>query len=824
MIEKEPLSKQKEKDTERGIKTLVLFDAHAIIHRAYHALPDFSSSKGEPTGAIYGLSAMLIKIIADLKPDYMAACYDRPEPTYRHEAYEGYKATREKIDDDLVAQLVRSEDIFKAFSIPVYSKPGFEADDVIGTIVEKMKKEKDMRTIIASGDMDTLQLVQDDKTLVYTLKKGISDTILYDEEKVIERYSFPPALLADYKGLRGDPSDNIIGIKGIGEKTATTLITSFGSIESIYKTLEKNPEKLEEVGIKKRIIELLKENREEAEFSKMLATIHCDVPIIFELSGKVWKEEVDIKTVEKIFDELEFRTLGTRFKDMLHQKLVTTEDRGEISQETKQTSLNQAANEPIDDGLLKETAIAIWLLDSNQTDPSLDDILRFAKTRDFKKAREIILEGLKRNHLLTVFEKIEKPIIPIIDRMEKKGIKIDRQFLSKLSEDYHKTLEDLEKKISLLAGEEFNINSPKQLGKILFEKLGLRTKSARKTPTGARSTRESVLEEMKDAHPIIPLILEYREFQKLLSTYIDNIPAMLDADSRLHTSLLQTGTTTGRMSSNNPNLQNIPIKTEVGRNIRAAFITERGYKLASLDYSQIELRIAAFLSGDKKLIKVFKDGEDVHSAVAAQIFKIPIDKISKEMRRQAKTINFGILYGMGVNALRQSLGGTRTEAQKFYQTYFDTFTELAEYLERIKKETAEKGYTETYYGRKRYFKGMDSKLPYIRAAAERMAINAPIQGTEADIIKIAMKRADDYLEKENLGKRVYMLLQVHDALLFEMEGELVEEVIPKIRSLMEEVIPKEDIEGIVLKVDASVGENWNEMESFKYSPSGQAPR
>ncbi|OHA88518.1 MAG: hypothetical protein A2653_01975 [Candidatus Zambryskibacteria bacterium RIFCSPHIGHO2_01_FULL_43_25] len=804
----------KNKIEKKEEKTLVLFDAHAIIHRAYHALPDFSSSKGEPTGALYGLSSMLIKIITDLKPDYMAACFDRPEPTYRHEAYEGYKATRQKADDELVLQLKRSEDIFKSFSIPVYSKPGFEADDILGTIVEKLKKEKGLRIVIASGDMDTLQLIDNEHIFVYTLKKGISDTVMYDEDKVKERYGFGPELLPDFKGLRGDPSDNIVGVKGIGEKTATTLITGFGSIENIYKTLKNDPDVLAKAGIKPRIIEILKVNEEEAEFSKMLATIHRDAPIVFELPEKIWREDVSVGAVEKLFAELEFRTLGARFKEMLHLKLFSTEEREERTATAKQTSLNQAANEPIDDSELKETAVGLWLLDSNQTSPTLEDILRYAKNRNFKKAREKILEDLKKNHLLTVFEKIEKPLLPIIEQMEKRGVKIDKVYLEDLSRDYHKKLNELEAEIWKLAGGEFNINSPKQLGEILFKKMNLQVKREKKTPSGARSTKESVLEEMRESHPVIPLILKYREYQKLLSTYIDNIPPMLDGNNRLHTNFIQSGTTTGRMASNSPNLQNIPIKTEAGRNMRRAFITDGGFKLVSFDYSQIELRIAAFLSEDKKLIKIFRDGEDVHTAVAAQIFNVPQGRVDKEMRRQAKTINFGILYGMGVNALRANLGGTRAEAQRFYGTYFETFTELAWYLEKIKKEAAQNGYTETYFGRRRYFSGIDSKLPYIKAAAERMAVNAPIQGTEADVIKIAMKRIDDLLVEEGLSENVHLLLQVHDELLFEMEESVIGDIVPKICQVMEGVIPPKEISGIVLKADASVGDNWNDLEKI----------
>ncbi len=358
---------------------------------------------------------------------------------------------------------------------------------------------------------------------------------------------------------------------------------------------------------------------------------------------------------------------------------------------------------------------------------------------------------------------------------------------------------------------EFNVNSPKQLGEILFDKLKIVVKNQKKTAGGARSTKESELEKMKDLHPIIPMIFDYRELAKLLSTYIDAIPPQLDENNRLHTHFIQTGSTTGRMASQNPNLQNIPIKSELGRAIRKAFIVEKGYKLVSLDYSQAELRIAAFLSGDPKLIEIFKKGEDVHTSVASLVFKVARDQVTPEMRRQAKVINFGIIYGMGVLALKQNLGTSREEAQNFYNEYFETFSVLASYLDQIKGEAASKGYTETFFGRRRYFEGIKSKIPYIRAQAERMAINAPIQGTEADVIKIAMKKVDDYLKKENLEDDVYPLLQVHDELVYEIKEERAEQVSVEIQKIMESVIDPKDTKGVELKAEAAVGDNWGEL-------------
>lgn len=780
-------------------KRLVLLDAHAIIHRAYHALPDFASSKGEPTGALYGISTMLLKIVTDLKPDFIAACYDVPEPTYRHEAYQAYKAGRKKADDDLVAQLIRSKDIFKAFHVPMYEKIGFEADDILGTIVEKLRNDP-VEIIVASGDMDTLQLVEQGRVSVYTLKKGINDTILYDEKAVKERFGFGPELLPDYKGLRGDPSDNIVGIPGIGEKTASTLIQNFGTIEEMYRSLEKKPHLFTEVGIKERVVDLLTKHKEEAEFSKMLATIRRDAPIEFSLPAKKWREEVDISAIEAFFGELEFRSLVQRARNVLL---------GEGGAE--KASVPKEENEVVDPDELAETALALWVADSSIANPSLEEVLLFAKTKSFPKAKEVIFSELKKRNLEKVFFDIEKPLLPIVRKMGERGIAIDLSYLKALSAEYHESLASIERDIHGLAGEVFNINSPRQLSVILFEKLNLSLKNHKKTEGGVKSTRESELEKMKELHPIVERILAHRELQKLLSTYIDTIPTLVGEDGRLHARFLQAGAATGRMASENPNVQNIPIKSELGRRIRRAFIAAPGHLLAAFDYSQIELRVAAFLSKDPKLIEIFREGGDIHTAVAAQVFKVPREKVDKEMRRRAKIINFGILYGMGVNALKGNLGTTRAEAQQFYNEYFETFSVLASYLDKVKAEAERRGYTETYFGRRRYFSGIKSPIPYIKASSERMAINAPIQGTQADIIKIAMAKIDSELSKRGLKEKVHLILQVHDELVYEIENENLSEAAPFIQSIMEGVLPPESIEGISLTVGFSSGRDWGSL-------------
>lgn len=772
-------------------KTLAIIDAHALIHRAYHALPDFASPTGEPTGALYGLSAFLLRLVKDLKPDYLVACFDLPKPTFRHDVYENYKGTRAKAEDDLISQIIRSRQIFAGFGIPMYEKEGFEADDLIGTIVEKTKKEKDLSVIIASGDMDTLQLVSGSRVRVYTLKKGINETALYDEKAVLERFGFLPKMLPDWKGLRGDPSDNIIGIKGIGEKTATTLIQKFGSIPDIYRALKKDENKFKEAGLSPRIIGLLKEGKEEAEFSRILAEIRRDVPVDFVLSEKPWREGVNVESLKEILASFGFRSLIARLPSVFNQEQVL-EKKEEIKVNPK---------------LLEEMALAAWLLDSNLTSPNVDDILRSAGAKNMAEAKEKLLAKIEKEKLSFVYEKIEQPLIPILSGMEAQGILIDVPYLKELSKKYHKELDRLEKNIWQKAGKEFNINSPKQLSEVLFVTLGLSIKNGKKTEGGVPSTRASELEKLREVHPIIEHIISYREFQKLLSTYIDNLPDLLGEDGRLHTHFIQTGTSTGRLASQNPNLQNIPIRSELGRAIRRAFVATPGYELVAFDYSQVELRVAAILSGDANLKRIFSEGLDVHTATASLIFKVPLGEVTADMRRKAKVINFGILYGMGINALRQNLGGTREEAQTFYSEYFSTFTGLVDFLEEVKKKARREGFTETYFGRKRYFPGINSALPHIAAAEERMAINAPFQGTSADITKLAMVEVDKLLHNEKLGE-ARLLLQIHDELMYEVKKEKVEKIIPLIKDVMEKIVT----EDIPIIVNAKHGQNWGEME------------
>ncbi|MFM2339505.1 MAG: polymerase polymerase protein [Candidatus Parcubacteria bacterium] len=788
-------------------ETLVLLDAHAILHRAFHALPDFASPSGEPTGALYGVVAMLLRIIEEFKPTYIAACFDLPEPTYRHDAYADYKGTRTKTDEALVMQIKRSYDIFAAFGIPVFEVPGFEADDMLGTIAHQMKEHKAIEVVIASGDMDTLQCVDKKRVRVYTLKKGINDTILYDEAAVVERFGFPPKLVPDYKGLRGDTSDNIPGIKGIGEKTASDLIQQFGSLEAIYKVLKKDPEKLKAAGIKDRMVNLLKDGEEEAMFSKMLATIRTDAPILVDVASLRWREKLDGERISALFGEFGFRTLGARVKNIV----------GAVMPEAAPLTATTAVSRK----QLTRLQIFLWLLESERTNASLEDIIDYGRaylgTTDPTAIEKVLETRLKEEGTWRVYEEIEAPLVPVLAYMHEIGISLDVPYLKTLSVTMHKELAILETTIYEAAGQTFNINSPKQLGDILFDTLGLKPKQQKKTAGGQRSTKESELEKMRDMHPIINHIMRYRELQKLVSTYIDNLPTYVADDGRVHTTFIQTGAATGRMASQNPGLQNIPVRTEESRAIRQAFIASPGYTLVSIDYSQIELRVAAILSQDEKLIDIFKRGEDVHTGVAMRVFGVSAEEVTKEMRRKAKVINFGILYGMGVNALRGNLGEdtSREEAQQFFTAYFNTFTRLAEYLEDTKAAARRDGYTETLFGRRRHFPGINSGAPFIRAMAERMAINAPVQGTAADMMRVAMINIYTRLTSDKKTDTVRILLQVHDELVFEIKDEVLKEEIGVLKAEMEAVLTGYETYGVPLTAEAATGKNWGELVPYK---------
>lgn len=767
--------------------TIVLLDAHAILHRSFHAMQGFATRDGRPTGALYGFIMMALRIYEEIKPDYIAACFDLPKPTFRHTAYDGYKAGRAKTDDALVEQIKESRNLCEALAIPVYECEGFEADDLLGTIAEQLKVEKDTRVIIASGDMDTLQLVDDDRVTVYTMKRG-SETVLYDEKAVVERFGFGPERIPDYKGLAGDPSDNIIGISGIGDKTATELIKRYGSIEGIYKQLKEKREQLLLDGFKERIVKLLEEGEEEALFSKTLATIRRDAPCTYKKPSKTWLESIDLSKYEEMCEKYEFRSLRARIEKM----------RGEPSVEEN--------TEEVASDDLEELRVMVHLLHSEMTNASIEDIQAVTGKRTVAEMRAHLEEELKKEKLWNLFEEVEKPLMPRIREMEANGITLDCDELKVLSEHLHIEVKKLEKEIYALAGMEFNIGSPKQLSEVLYEKLALGTK-IKKTATGAKSTNAAELEKIREEHPIVDKISHYREMTKLLSTYIDLLPKYVKEDGRIHAHFIQTGAGTGRFACEDPNLQNLPVKSELGQKVREAFVASKGNVLLSCDYAQIDLRAAAMLSKDKHLVEIFEKKIDVHTGTAARVFGVSEDEVTPEMRRKAKAINFGILYGMGVTALKEGMKVERAEAQEFYDQYKATFVRLMEYLEEVKAFAWKHGYTETILGRRREVPLLKSPLPFLRAQGERIAINAPIQGTSADILKLAMLDAHEYLMKEKLTDKVKLVLQIHDELVFEIDKDSAEDVADDLVKVLENVLKKRKLSDLPLAVSKNLGAN-----------------
>jgi len=803
------------KKTLENKKKIVLLDAHAIIHRAYHGMPDFASSSGEPTGALYGICTMLFRIIETFRPYGIIACYDLPGGTFRHEAYADYKGTRSDIEDNLKTQLNTSREIFDAFHIPILDAPGFEADDVLGTLVSQITHDYpgEYQTIICSGDMDTMQLIKGEDVIVFTLKKGLNDVITYNEQAVIDRYGFRPSQIPDYKGLRGDTSDNIPGVPGIGEKIATDLITHFQTLENIYQILDTDEQKLLDAGIKPRIINLLREHREGAEFSKILATIRSDAPVTFDPHGEHFGDRADRGKIIEMFKKFEFKTLANRLDSVLGgESKEQTSPQPSPEKEKEITPEEQA----IENKLLFQCGIMAWILDSNLTNPDRETIENYTGiSGDIVKMHTYLTSELHAMGVMDIYEHIEQPLTAVIEKMQNYGVKLDKQFLSELSTKFHTQLQELETEIYEMTGSEFNINSPKQLGEVLFDKmqiqLGIKGLRIKKTKSGTYSTAEAELEKFREHSPVIAKLLQYRELQKLVSTYIDTLPTYCDDNDRIHARFIQNGAATGRFASADPNLQNIPQRSSDGTEIRRAFIAEQGKKLLVVDYSQIELRIAAMLSGDEGLKKIFQHGTDIHSGVAAKMFGVSESEVTTAMRRDAKVINFGILYGMGITALQQNLGSTRAEAQAHHDAYFREFPQLRSYMDESVLQAKKLGYSETMFGRRRYFPGLQSHLPFIRAAAERAAINAPIQGTQADVIKLAMIHIDARLVRENMEQYAHMIMQIHDELVFEIDPSHQDAIIDIIRDEMINVFErsfKHIQTDVPLTISVGMGDDW----------------
>jgi len=924
----------------------LVFDGNALVHRSFHALPTTMTTKdGEIVNAVYGFASFLLKAIKEFKPAFVAVTFDLAAPTFRHKQFADYKAKRVKAPDELYAQLDRVKEVVRAFNIPIYEASGFEADDCIGTITALAGNQVD--TIIVTGDMDTLQLINS-STFVYTMSRGLSDSLLYDEKAVRERYGFGPEAQIDYKALRGDPSDNIPGVKGVGEKTATDLIKLFGSVDKLYQAIEKADAKLND--IKPRILDLLKTHKHEALLSKDLATIRINAPIKFKLDDCRFGN-FDEEKIINLFSHLEFRSLLNRLKDLpvkdktakadgkfdrnqknFDYKLVDNQKAFEeflkllkkqkaFAWDTETDSLDEinanllgmsfcwqegqayflklrtksataktsqgnlfTKNEDIKSkhhpwlknlkpileneqikkyghnlkfdikvlashditirGVEFDSMIAAYLLNPDNRQHNLDAVVfnelsftKISKTDLLGEGRQkidftqvpteklslyacedadfayrlvkVLSKKLKQEKLADLFNDLEMPLIEVLAKIELNGILIDPAYFKILDKKLDTELKKLQTKIWDSAGVNFNINSVQQLRTILFEKLKISTVGVGKTKTGL-TTNAAALEKLKGEHKIIELLLDYRELNKLSTTYVKALPALINPTTgRVHTSFNQSVAATGRLSSTEPNLQNIPIKTDWGRQIRRGFVADKGKILASLDYSQIELRLAAHFSGDPTMIKAFQDGADIHLATASAINGVGLDKVTKEMRSAAKAINFGLLYGQGPHGLAQTAGLSYTEAKKFIDQYFKNFSHIKKYIDEALKQAREEGYVETILGRKRWLPEINSSVAMIAKAAERVAVNAPLQGSSADIIKLAMIKIDNLINKK-FGDEIKLILQVHDELVFEMDKNLVKSVVPTLQEIMCSVVKLK----VPLVVDAKIGDNWDEMKSL----------
>ncbi|MBI2582786.1 DNA polymerase I, partial [Candidatus Azambacteria bacterium] len=812
-------------------------DAHALIHRSYHALPPLTSPKGEVVNAVYGFTSVLLKMLRELSPAYVVAAFDVAGPTFRHEAFERYKATRKEVPKDLEAQFPKVKEILKAFHIPVIEAPGFEADDVIGTLVEKLEKaHPELEIIITTGDLDTLQLVSA-KTKVYTLKRGLQDTAIYDTKAIQERFGLEPKQLIDFKGLKGDPSDNIPGVLGIGEKTAGELLKVFGSLENLYGALEQGKAKLPT-----KLQEKLGAQKEQAFFSRELATIRRDAPVSLTLCDARWGA-FDRKAAEAVFRTYGFQSLLSRLAEILGKEQAVPAEAGPeapseplrladfaagMFHDAKPWFKEAMAKDEPPPNIHFDTMIAAWVIDAGLREYGFQNVYEreFHRSPRGKEAlRELtarLSERLKKEKLEKVFYDIELPLIPVLARMEYVGVTLDGERLKILSRELKKEIRKREERIWKLAGEEFNVSSPQQLSRILFEKLDLQpSKSSdgklermKKTPGGARSTQAGELFKLKDAHPIIPLILEYREFTKLVTTYVDTLPELVRKDGRIHTTYNQTGTITGRLSSANPNLQNIPVRSSLGTEIRKAFRPEQRRVFVSFDYSQIELRIAASLSGDKTMQEAFRRGEDIHTRTAAEVFRVPARRVTPAMRRTAKVLNFGMIYGMGPQGFAEAAGVSREEAKAFIEAYFREFSGIKRYVEEAKRFGHAFGYQETLTGRRRPLPELFTQHPQLIAQGERMAINMPIQGLASDFIKLAMIEVAKWIEKRfgpvrRERRAAEMILQVHDELVLEVERDILGEVTREVSRRMEEVF---SLEGVTLQVDIRAGKSWGELK------------
>ncbi|MCX7941981.1 MAG: DNA polymerase I [Dictyoglomaceae bacterium] len=843
---------------ERKEEKVLVIDASSIIYRVYYALPSLKTKSGEMTNALYGFIRIFLNAIDEFKPNYLVSAFDLPQPTFRHKIYKEYKAQRPTMGDDLRRQIPWIKEFLRIINIPILEEPGLEADDLIATVV---CQNKDKKIYILSGDLDLLQLVSENCFLIHP-QRGITEFNIYDESKVKERFGVLPWKLPLFKVLVGDNSDNIPGIPGIGPKRAVKILEKVSSLETlkfslrdidedIKKNIEENWDILERnirlVSLKilpKKITlkpydenELKKEELlrflERFEMKSLIAKIFPHM----ETSPIVLSSVPDPDDFEKMIEKegvFAFKFLGDKSLDGLSFSFKEKEGYylSSLDLEKYRDSLERIfASSNIEkigsyiqkdlslfplkiSGKIFDVSIASYLLNPERQNHSLPVLIAeyFGETKVLPQTfsgyliplKEILEKRLQEEELEKVFWEIEIPLIPVLYSMEKFGIKVDISYIKELSREWGERLLKIEEEIYQLAGVKFNINSPKQLSEVLYERLKLPTRKKGKT---GYSTSQETLQELINYHPIVRKVLEYREFYKLKSTYVDSIPSLINPKTqRLHSSFNPTGTSTGRLSSSEPNLQNIPIRSEEGKKIRRAFIPEEGWYFISLDYSQIELRILAHLSGEEKLIKAFLEDKDIHRRTASEIFGIPEDKIDDNLRAKAKAVNFGIIYGITPKGLSEATGLSIEECEKFIEKYFQHYPKVKEYIEESIKTAREKGYVKTLLGRKRYLPEINSANRQLRQLSERIAINSPIQGTSADIIKLSMIEIYKELEKRNLKSRI--LLQIHDELILEAPEEEIDLIGKIAKEKMENVISL----SVPLKVELSIGKNWAELK------------
>ena len=862
------------------MKKLLILDSNSILNRAFYGVRYLSAKDGTPTNAIYGFLNILLKLIKEQEPDYICAAFDVKAPTFRHKQYEGYKAQRKPMPEGLAAQMPLAKDVLRAMGVTILEKEGYEADDIIGTVA-RLCEESEISCFIATGDKDDLQLASDKTKVILTVtKSGYNETIIYDDKGVKEKYHVTPTEFIDVKALMGDPSDNIPGVKGVGEKTAMSLIEKHHSIEYIY-------ENIDDIGLKGAMLQKMKDGREMAFMSKELATINRNTPIEFNAEKCVFDGFENNGELYEILKRLELNSIIKKldlsgvdnvkenediFKDFSYQvgdKNMISGDKVTVVLDFDGDNISSAAvgagNNAVvlneqddikelleDDSIAKvmfdvkeaivklncridikniadDTAIAAYLVDPAKNEYTIEklaseyfgtviekpEVKQLSLLDDVETDRSEYLakcavalgvlndrigDKIKENGQEKLYQEVELPLVTVLAHLEINGFLVDDNQLKEFADKLGEKIDALTNEIYMLAGEEFNINSPKQLGVILFEKLEL--KPVKKTKTGY-ATNADVLEKLRDKHPIVNFIMEYRQLAKLKSTYCDGLTAVVNPNThRIHSVFTQTVTVTGRLSSTEPNLQNIPTRTELGREIRKMFVAKDGYVLVDADYSQIELRVLAHIANDETMINAFRNNEDIHAVTASQVLGIPLEDVTKEQRSSAKAVNFGIVYGIGEFSLAQDLHISVKEAKAYIESYLEKYHGVRNYMESIKEQAKKDGYVKTMLNRIRYIPELKSPNYNIRQFGERVALNTPIQGTAADIIKLAMVRVDNRLINEGLKSK--LILQVHDELIVEAHKDEVD----KVKQILSEEMQSAMELNVPLKVDMSTGHSW----------------